>query len=108
MANAFKSYKLTSVGTTATNVVVANAATETVIIGMSLSNTTANSITGDVFMSSGANSFYIVKNAPIPVGSTLIVVGGDQKVVLPANDIIKVASSANSSIDVVLSALEIT
>ena len=51
---------------------------------------------------------YIVKNAPIPVGGSLVVVGGDQKLVLEPGDTVKVTSSQASSADVVLSHLDIT
>ena len=44
----------------------------------------------------------------ISVGGALVAVGGDQKVVMNAADVIKVSSSAASSIDVTLSILEIT
>ena len=50
----------------------------------------------------------IVKSAPIPVGGSLVAIGGDQKLVMEASDIIKVKSSAATSIDVALSILEIT
>ena len=58
---------------------------------------------------SGAqDSVYIIKDAPIPVGSSLIVVGGEQKVVMEPGDTLKVTSNTASSADVVLSILEIT
>ena len=58
---------------------------------------------------SGAeDSVYLVKSAPIPAGSSLVVVGGDQKLVLEPGDAVKVTSSQASSADVVLSHLDIT
>jgi len=44
----------------------------------------------------------------VPVGSSLVIVGGDQKVVLITSDALKVVSSAASSADVVTSVLNIT
>jgi hypothetical protein len=44
----------------------------------------------------------------VPVGGSLVIVGGDQKVVLEAADALKVVTSAASSADVVISYLEIT
>ena len=52
--------------------------------------------------------FFIVKNAEVFEGGALVAVGGDQKVVLEAGDIIKVASNTASSIDVVISYMETT
>jgi len=50
----------------------------------------------------------LVKNAPIPAGGTLVVVGGDQKVVLEPTDVVIVQSDTASSGDVTVSYLEIT
>jgi len=50
----------------------------------------------------------MVKGATVPAGGSLVVVGGDQKVVLEENDNIKVTSSAATSCDVIMSILEIT
>jgi len=58
---------------------------------------------------SGAeDSVYLVKAAPIPVGGALVVIGGDQKVVMEPGDAIKVTSDTAASADVVLSHLDIT
>ena len=56
----------------------------------------------------GATDTALVKTAPIPSGGSLIVVGGDQKVVLQTGDGIFVNSDVASSVDVVMSILEIT
>jgi uncharacterized Zn ribbon protein len=56
---------------------------------------------------SGDNVF-IVKDVPVPGGSALIVVGGDQKLVMEVSDVIKVQSDTANSIDTTLSILEIT
>jgi hypothetical protein len=54
------------------------------------------------------DNIYLIKAAPVPVGSSLVVVGGEQKVVLNASDVLKVTSNTASSADVALSILEIT
>jgi len=41
-------------------------------------------------------------------GNSLITIGGEQKLVMEANDIIKVSTSNASAADVILSLLEIT
>jgi hypothetical protein len=50
----------------------------------------------------------LVKAAVVPVGGSLVIVGGDQKVVLEAADVVSVVTSAAASADAVLSVLEIT
>ena len=48
------------------------------------------------------------KDAPVPTGSSLVVVGGDQKVVMEVSDVIKVQSDTANSVDTNMSILEIT
>ena len=81
---------------------------DTTIIGLSCSNRTTSAITVDVVHSDGSNDTFLVKTATVPSGGSLVVVGGDQKVVLQTGDSIKVTSSAASSCDVMMSILEIT
>jgi len=114
MANAFLSETDTAVGTSAATIYTCPASTETTIIGLSISNIVTSQIEVDVQLdasgrTSGAeDSVYIIKAAPIPVGSSLLVIGGEQKVVLEPGDAIKVTSNTASSADVVLSHLDIT
>ena len=76
---------------------------------MSVANITSSSIDVDVQLENNdGDNIYLVKAAPVPVGSSLVVIGGDQKVVMEASDVLKVTSTAASSADVALSILEIT
>ena len=100
MANAFKSYQSVGV-TTETTVLTGPASTETTIIGLTIANTAGVPTTATVKL----NTAVMVKDAPIPVGGALIVVGGDQKVVVEATDTIKV--TADQAVDVITSTLEI-
>jgi hypothetical protein len=108
MANTFTSYVNKSVGTSAATVVTVGASTQTTVIGMSCANTTTSPITVDVYFTRSAVDYYLVDGATVPVGSALVVVGGDQKVVLTTGDALKVISSAATSVDVVTSVLNIT
>jgi hypothetical protein len=109
MANAFKLKTDTGVGTGAATIYTCPSSTETTIIGLSVANITSSSISVDVQLENNdGDNIYLVKAAPVPVGSSLVVVGGDQKVVMEASDILKVTSSAATSADVALSILEIT
>jgi len=109
MANTFKLETDTGVGTGAATIYTCPSATSTTIIGLSVANITSSSISVDVQLENNdGDNIYLVKAAPVPVGSSLVVVGGDQKVVMEASDILKVISSAATSADVALSILEIT
>jgi hypothetical protein len=108
MANTFTSYVNKDVGTSAATVVTVASATQTTVIGMTAANTTSSSVTVDVYITRSAVNYYIIKGATVPAGGSLVIVGGDQKVVLVVSDALKIVSSAASSIDAVTSVLEIT
>jgi hypothetical protein len=108
MANTFTRYLNKDVGTSAATVVTVGASTQTTIIGLSLANTTTSPITVSAYITASGTDYYLIKSATVPVGGTLVVVGGDQKTVLVTNDALKVISSAASSADVITSALLIT
>ena len=65
-------------------------------------------MTVDAYVTRSAVNYYLIKGAEVPVGSSLIIVGGDQKVVVIPADVVKVVSSADTSIDVFGSVLNIT
>jgi len=108
MANNFTSYLNKNVGTSAATVVTVAASTQTTIIGLSFANTTTSPITASAYITRSAVDYYLIKDATVPVGSSLVVVGGDQKSVMITGDALKVITSAASSADVVTSVLNIT
>lgn len=108
MANTFTSYGNKSVGTSAATVVTIGASTQTTVIGMSCANILTSPVTVDAYFTRSAVDYYLVKGATVPVGGSLVIVGGDQKVVLITSDALKVVSSTAASIDVVTSVLNIT
>ena len=83
-------------------------ATTTIVIGLTCTNTTGSAITANVFLANATANTYIVANAPISSGASLIPIGGDQKIVMITGDKIYVQSSAATSIDAILSIMEIT
>ena len=117
MANAFK-LKTFAGGSTGANtdmtIYTGKSGTETTIIGMSIANITTSQVTVDVKIESDTSdtetnaNVFVVKDAPIPVGGTLVPIGGDQKVVLLNTDVLKVQSDTANSVDTTLSILEIT
>lgn len=111
MANTFTRKLARQVGTSPSQVgsYTVPAATTTVVVGLSVTNTTGGAITVDVYIQdNAANNTYLANNAPVSSGSSLVVSGGDQKIVLITGDKIYVQSSAASSADVVMSIMEIT
>lgn len=110
MANSFKKRIAGSVGTTLTDVYVAPASTQSTVIGMSVANIITSPVSANVvvYNAAGSNSAFIVRNAAIATGGSLITIGGDQKLVLEPGDKIQVQMSAATSGDVIVSVLEIT
>jgi hypothetical protein len=86
MASNFKSSAVNTVGVTNTTLYTAPAATQTTVIGLSMANVIGANITVTAFITKGATSTRVIKDAPIPTGSSLILFGGDQKLVLEAGN----------------------
>lgn len=107
MANTFKSYYNKNVGTSAATIYTCPSSTQTTVIGLSVANTTTSPITCDAYITRSAVDYYLIDNGTVPVGASLVIVGGDQKVVLQVGDVLKVVTSVASSADSVCSLLEI-
>lgn len=110
MANNFTRGGTRDIGTTFMSVgaTVPNS-TKVVVFGLSLANVTTSPVTVSVVITTVLDvDIYLVKDAPVPVGGSLIMIGSDQKVILVTGDRIRVKSSAAASIDAVISYMEIT
>lgn len=107
MAQTYLSSPVSSVGTSNVNLLTVPVATTGLIIGLCLSNTTSATILATVTLTRGATSYSLCTNAQIPAGSSILPIGGDQKVVLMASDVLKVKSSVASSMDAILSYVQI-
>ena len=111
MANTFTRKLSRLVGTSATSVgtYTVPASTTTIVVGLSVTNVTASAIAANVIiLDNAAQTTRLVVNAPISAGSSLVVGGGDQKIVMVTGDRMFVQSSAASSIDTIMSIMEIT
>ena len=86
-------------------------AKESIIIGITLANTTTSGILASVFLDNfdGTNDVYIAKDVSIPAGSSLEIMQGNKLVVQgngTANDIIRVSANTANSVDATISLLE--
>ena len=99
-------------GVSQTGAYTVAASTTTTVIGFSITNVTSSSVDVDVAigttMANVTTDVALASSVPIPSGSTLVLFGGDQKLNMVTGDLIKIKSSANNSVDVVMSVLEIT
>lgn len=109
MPNTFRSNVAINILVAGNTVYTCPAATQTTLIGMTLANkSNTATVSANVFLTRSAVDYAIISNATIPSGSSLVPVGGDQKIVLEAGDSIKVTTSTASSVDAIVSLLEIT
>ena len=110
MANTFKNSISGSIGTVETTVYTTPALTTSTVIGISVANVESSNISVSVkiYDSSASTDVFLVKNALISPGSNLVLVGGEQKVVLEPADYLTLESSVADSADIVVSVLEIS
>jgi hypothetical protein len=110
MANVFKNSVTGSIGTSNTKVYEVPTSTVTTVIGLNVSNVASNNISVSVTVTdvSTTQTRHLIKNGLIVEGSSIVIVGGEQKVVLESGDYISVISSVATSADVIVSVLEIS
>jgi len=113
MANTFKLKTKAGVDASLATVYTVPSSTTTVIIGLTIANVKGASVTADAQIvtasSSGENAddVYVVKDIPLPAGSSVEIMGGN-KIILETGDIVKVKSSTTNGVDAILSIMEIT
>lgn len=110
MANTFKSYTKASIGTSVTDAYTVPALTSSVCIGLNVANRTGDQIFVDVILykaDAGQSDIYLVRNIPIPNGSSYEFIAGS-KLVMETGDKIQIQSDTASSVDVLTSVLEQT
>ena len=109
MAQNFRRYTLNNVGTVAQDIPDgSNFDSYDTLVGISLSNVHTSAINVSCYINDGTNDIYLVKDAPLPVGSSLQVLDGGAKLVLDGttSDALKVVSDTASSCDVWVSAVD--
>ena len=108
MANTFKLKTKANVGVTTTAVYAVPSATTTVVIGVTLANTSGSSMNVGIGINRGSqDDVKLMKSVPIPQGSSFEFMGGN-KIVLETTDTLVAESDVNSSLDVALTIMEIT
>lgn len=100
MANVFKNYTSTDVGTSPATVYTVPASTTSVMLGCNLANVT----TSQIKVSAELAGVSIIKDAPIPAGSALSILDG--KIIAETGETITVTSDTATSVDVILSVME--
>ena len=108
MANTFKLKTKAGIDASLATVYTVPGSTKTVIIGLTIANVKGSSVTADAQIvtasSSGENAddVYLVKNIPLPTGSSIEIMSGN-KIVLQTGDIVKIKGSTTDAVDALLS-----
>ena len=109
MANTFKNKVFNGSNTTANSdmtVYTVPSSTTTVVIGLTLSNTSSSQITVDIKLNAG-QVVHLAKDIPIPAASSFEYMGGNKIVMETRHSLILQSDTANS-LDTVASIMEIT
>lgn len=106
MANTFNSALFTGLPTGAITVYTVPASTTTTVIGFSLANKSGAAVTVTAQILRAGVTYAIISGASIPAGSSLIVVGFEQKIVLKANDELQASCTTSGVVDAIVSVLE--
>ena len=109
MATVFKNVLKNDIGTSTTPVLVTGSNVNTTVIGLSLSNTTESIVLASIKLEdtiSGTSAYYI-KNVLVPPDQSLRVINGGERLVLGPSTNVIITSNTASSLDLVLSYVEI-
>lgn len=113
MANTFKNTTKTDLVTDAisnstTNVLSVAGNATVILLSALLSNKTGSSVTVDVYLvTSTGDDIYMVRNAPVPAGSTLELIS-NSKIILESSDVLRARCNTATAIDMLVSYLEQT
>ena len=76
------------------------------IIGIRCANTAGTSVNISVYVKNGSDTYFIIKDAPIPTGGSLELIDGGSKVVLQNGDSVEAYASAANSVDIITSVVD--
>lgn len=114
MANTFTKTTKSSLSTadvtssTATNITTVGGGTTLIVLSILVSNKTGSSANSNIYiLPSTGDPVFIIKNAPVPSGSTLEIISGN-KLILNTGDVLRASSDTASALDIVISYLQQT
>jgi hypothetical protein len=116
MASTFRNILKSNIGTSgATAVLVTGATAKTTVIGLSLTNLTGGIVLASILItdpngggSAVSASAHYMKDVVIPPNQSLRVINGGEKLILGSSTSVFITSNVNSSLDLVMSFVEIT
>lgn len=112
MANTFKvdtksSLVTDAVSNVTTNVLSAGATATIIVLSVLVSNKTGASANVDVYLVTAGDDVYLIRNAPVPAGSSLELISGN-KIIMESSDVLRARSDTSTALDIAVSYLEQT
>jgi hypothetical protein len=114
MANTFTKSTKSSLSTNdvtssaTTNVVSAGGTATLIVLSVLISNKTSSSANANLYLlPNTGDAAFLIKNAPIPAGSSLEMIGGS-KIIMNSSDVLRASSDTASALDITVSYLQQT
>jgi len=76
------------------------------LISIRLANITTSTVNVDVYVRKSSVDYYLIKNGPIPSGSSLELIDSGSKIVLVSGDVLYAIASTGSAIDAMVSVVD--
>ena len=110
MTTAFKNVLNSGLGITPTTVLATNASAKTTVIGLSLTNTTSNVLLASIQLQDtiASTAAYYIQNIVIPPNTSARVINGGERLVLGPSTNVIITTNQSSSLDLVMSYVEIS
>lgn len=108
MATLFKNRVINNIGIVPVDVYETDVGTRATIIGLSITNLTPSFVYVDVLLEDDTSiTGYYLKETILPANTSLRVISTGEKLIVAPNNKLKVRSSLDDSVDVVLSFVEV-
>lgn len=108
MATFFRNSVIKEVGTTPTTVLQNSANSKMTVLGVSLANVSESSLFVSMTLTDDQGTEgYFLKDVNLPPNSSLRALNGGEKLILGNGNILKVTSNLDTSVDVIVSYVEI-
>jgi hypothetical protein len=108
MATFFRNKVINGLGTTPTTIADSTQTSRITIIGLSICNVTDHVVKASVQLADSSSSQgYYIKDVVVPVGQSLRVVNGGEKLVLAESNILTASCDTEGGVDVISSYVEI-
>ena len=110
MPTLFKNKLYSGLGTAEQTILTSNGSAKTTVVGLSLTNLTDSMVLASISLTDPVEAItaYYIKDVVIPPNQSLRVINGGERLVLDPSTEVKMQASADDSLDLVMSYVEIS